>query len=103
MTPDLFTGMDVDYGEWRPSLSDVRQLVVSVDALAYSMDNWVEDCQRTIALARKLRAWSVARAVCWLMHPETLDRHGPDAMHIRAERVARNWLERWERQRMEAA
>ncbi len=100
MTPDLFAGMEVDYGEWRPSLSDARKLVAEVEGLASLTDTFYDQCQRVIARARKLGAWSVARAVCWISTPDTFDRYGYSEVHIRVEKVARKWLERWERERL---
>lgn len=100
--PELFDGMAVDYG--RPnfvSLTPARRLVVDVCELANIMDeSFFDCCRRVSAQARRHGAHSVARAVCWLTHPDTLSRHGYDAMHFRAEDVARRWLARQEAARL---
>lgn len=103
MSTDLFTGMEVDYGRPRPNLERIRRLVERVEALEECVDFWPDCCFRVATHARNVGAHSVARAVEWLTHPETLERHGHDAMHIRAEKVARTWLERAERRLMEDA
>lgn len=96
MTPDLFDGLDVDYGESRVSLGRARRLVERVHDLEASIDNYYEDCWAVRMEARHLGAHSVARAVGWIAHPDTLGRHGPDVMFARAERVATAWLRRQE-------
>lgn len=93
----LFAGMAVDYGTPRPNLTRARALVEGVEAMASEMDEFVEKGLRLVTEARRLGAHSVARAVRWLLEPDTLGRHGYDAMHIRAERIAHGWLRRHER------
>lgn len=102
---DLFAGMEVDWG--RPnfvSLTPARALVADVCALAFIMDeSFYGRCRVVASDARRLGAHSIARAVCWIAHPDTLGRHGYDAMHFRAEDCARRWLRRVESQRAEAS
>lgn len=93
--PELFEG--ADFGKPRPSLARARELVAEVEALADVLDEtWFDRCMAVNALARRLGAHSVARAVCWLLIPETLDRHGYDHMHYHADDVACRWLRRQE-------
>lgn len=94
---DLFAGMAVDYGRPRLNLSRARALVEGVEAMAWEMDEFAAKGLRLAVEARELGAHSVARAVRWLIEPEVVERHGYDAMHGRAERVARGWLARQER------
>jgi hypothetical protein len=80
------------------SLTRARALVADVCDLANVMDETFHTrCRAVERAAKRQGAHSVARAVCWLRQIETLSRHGYDAMHIHAERVAHRWLARQER------
>ena len=96
MPLDLFDGMAIDYGEPVVSMKRARRLVERVEELAGEIDGLVDAGLAVEREAKALGAHSVARAVFWLLLPETLSRHGYDAMHARAERIARNWLKRME-------
>lgn len=91
---EMFEG--VPLGTARVSLARARFLVEQVENLGHEIDDYYESCAFVLNLARRMRAHAVARVVGWLADPRTLDRHGYDAMHGRAERVANRWLRRQE-------
>ena len=91
------------YGTPRPSLSRARELVAEVEALAaWDADtdtrDWPDVTDAVARRAERVGAHSVARAVRWLAHPCSLDRHGYDTIHFRAEDTAHRWLARMEQE-----
>lgn len=101
MSPDLFSDLDVDYGDPRPSLARARRLVDRVEGLAFILDDTFPSACRDVGReAGSMGAHAVARACGWLSDIRTLDRHGYDAMHARAEDIARRWLQRIEAERL---
>lgn len=63
-------------------------------------ETWLDRITATAERARRTKAYSIERVVWWLLDVRTLDRHGYDAMHIRAEAAAHRWLVRQERSRL---
>ena len=96
---EMFEGADLGSPNF-VSLAKARALVADVVDLANVMDEtFVDRCEAVVSRARKMGAHSIARACRWLWAPGTLDRHGYDAMHFRAEDVAHRWLRRQETKR----
>ena len=82
------------------SLAKARALVADVEDLANVMDEtFYTQCQALARQAESMGAHSVARVCRWVWRVDTLERHGYDAMHFRAEDVAHRWLRRQETKR----
>lgn len=94
MTTELFPPDEVTGPPLRSArLAKARRLLADVEALAWNMEpTFHDDCTRVAERAERMGAHSVARAVRRLCNPETLDRHGYDAMHSRAEGAALRYL-----------
>ena len=92
--PDLPTAPPV------PSLTKARALLARVEDLESVMDDFPAECRAVARYAKNLGAHSVARACRWISCYEAFERHGYDAIHARAERIAEKWVERLERGRL---
>ena len=96
---EMFDGADFGSPNF-VSLKRARDLVADVEDLANVVDEtWPDRIMSVAEKARRMGAFSVERVVWWLFNPCTLDRHGYDAMHFRAEDVAHRWLRRQEMKR----
>lgn len=99
----LFDGLQVDLGRPHLSLAKARSLADAVVELEFVVDEtWPTRCEAAIRAARSAGAHHIARIATWLMHPETMERYGYDAMHATANRMANQWLARLERTRLQA-